>query len=110
MRSLAIAAFALLAAGSAPPLFAAPPAAAAAPVATPPKVFLAEGYTQPDIGPSACRNLDAQRTICTIPAMTAGSYYAEALGTSTATVAGAAQQLTIAAGDQSCSATRREDP
>jgi hypothetical protein len=42
--------------------------------------------------------------------MTAGNYYAEAVGTSTASADGAAQQLIIVAGDQSCQATRAPDP
>ena len=119
MRSLAFATVALIASAAAFAAQAAstkphgeaatPPAAApAAPVAppTPPKVFLDEGYSQPDITPGYCKNLDPGRTACTIPAMTAGSYYVEAMGTSTATVEGAAQQLAIVAGDQSCTITR----
>src|SRR5580698_6164228 len=117
MRSLAFATAALIASAAAIAAQAAPTkphtdaAAPAAPVAptpppTPPKVFLDEGYAQPDITPGYCKNLDPGRTACTIPAMTAGSYYVEAMGTSTATADGAAQQLTIAAGDQNCTSTR----
>jgi hypothetical protein len=72
----------------------------------PPKVFLEAGYSQPDITPGLCKNLNADQTQCVIPAMTAGNYYAEAVGTSTASGDGAAQQLIIVAGDQSCQATR----
>lgn len=81
-----------------------------APPPTPPRAFLAEGYSQPDITPGLCKAIDAQRTACTIPGMTAGTYYAEAVGASTATAEGAAQQLTIVAGDQSCTATHGKDP
>jgi hypothetical protein len=108
MRFLAFAAAAALGLAADGALAAPPPPTAV--VAGPPRAFQAEGYSQPDIGPGACKHLDAQRTACTIPAMTAGSYYAEAVGASTATAAGAAQQLTIAAGDQSCTSTRRPDP
>jgi hypothetical protein len=122
MRSLAFATAALIASAAAfaaqsattkPHGEAAAPAAAAPAVPaappTPPKVFLDEGYSQPDITPGYCKNLDPARTACTIPAMTAGSYYVEAMGTSTATAEGAAQQLTIVAGDQSCTSTRGVD-
>ena len=113
MRSLAFAVVLLIAgvaAAVAQPTPTKPGAAPSAAAPTPPKVFLAEGYSQPDITPGLCKNVDAQRTVCTIPAMTAGTYYAEALGSSTATAEGAAQQITIAAGAQSCTSRRGQDP
>jgi hypothetical protein len=121
MRSLAFATVALIASAAAIAVQAAPtkphsePAAPAAPVApapppAPPKIFVDAGYAQPDITPGYCKNLDPSRTACTIPAMTAGTYYVEAMGTSTATADGGAQQLTIAAGAQSCVATHGVDP
>jgi len=115
MRSLAFAAAALFVATAAGTAYAAPTKPDAAPPAeqqppSPPRAFLAEGYSQPDITPGFCKSLDAGRTVCTIPGMTAGTYYAEAIGSSTATAEGAAQQLSIVAGDQSCTATRERDP
>ncbi len=83
---------------------AAPAAAPAAPLG-PPRAFV--GYTQPDIGASACRRVDAAQTACTIPAMTAGRYLIEASGTSTANVAGAVQKLGIVVGSTSCGTADR---
>ena len=42
--------------------------------------------------------------------MTAGRYFVRAVATSTATAAGAEQQLTIVAGDQHCTSTFAPDP
>ncbi|HLI65795.1 MAG TPA: hypothetical protein VKU90_05470 [Caulobacteraceae bacterium] len=53
------------------------------------------GYEQPAIGADACHNVDASHTQCTIPAKTSGRYLVIAIGTATATGAGAAQQLAI---------------
>ncbi len=88
------------------------PAAPAAPaVATPPapvgppRAFV--GYTQPDIGASACRTISSTQATCTIPAMTAGRYLIEASGTSTASAAGAVQKLGIAVGTTNCGTADR---
>jgi len=113
MRSLAFAAALLIAsavaaaAQTSPTKPGSPPEG---PPPSPPKVFLAEGYSQPDITPGFCKNIDASRTACTIPGMTAGTYFAEAVGTSTATADGAVQQLTIAGGAQACTTRRGDDP
>jgi hypothetical protein len=108
MRNLILGAVALLAmAGAA----AAQPQGAPAPQPppSPPRVFLAAGYSQPDITPGFCRVVDPGQAQCTIPAMTAGRYLVLATGTSTATAADAAQQIQIAADDQGCTATRGAD-
>lgn len=87
---------------------AAGPAAAPAPLG-PPRAFV--GYTQPDIGASACRTINPTQTACTIPAMTAGRYLIEASGTSTASAAGAVQKLGIVVGATNCgTADRRPTP
>ncbi|MGH6972379.1 MAG: hypothetical protein ACREEQ_12300, partial [Caulobacteraceae bacterium] len=54
--------------------------------------------------------VSASETQCVIPAMTAGRYFARASGASTASAAAAVQQLTIAAGEESCVSTRNPDP
>lgn len=95
---------------------AAPPAlkAAAAPPARPPAPQLPlgpprafPGYTQPEIGAAACRVASQAKTVCTIPAMTAGRYRITASGTATATAAaakgeGAAQALQVDIGQRVC--------
>jgi len=108
MRILLISAAALALAGAA---LAEPtqPASPAVPP-TPPRLFAQAGYSEPAIPPSACRAVNAAQTTCAIPAMTAGRYFAKAAATSTATAAGAAQQITIVAGDQHCTATWSPDP
>jgi hypothetical protein len=74
-------------------------------------VFLAAGYSEPDITPGYCRNIDVSHTQCTIPAMTAGRYIIAASGSSTATAANAVQQIIIGVGNQACStSTRNPDP
>ena len=73
----------------------------------PPKVFEMAGYTQPDITPGLCKVVSTSQTQCVIPEMTAGRYYIEAAGTSKATDAGAAQQLTILVGDRQCTSLQR---
>ena len=73
-------------------------------------MFQQAGYAEPEIGPAACKVVNAGETQCAVPAMTAGVYLVQATGTSTAQAADAAQQLTIVAGDQSCSSTRTPDP
>jgi hypothetical protein len=93
---------------AAAPAWAAPSPAAPPPV--PPKVFLQAGYAEPEIGPAACRIVNAGETQCAVPAMTAGVYLVQAVGTSTAQAADAVQQLTVVAGDQSCTSTRSPDP
>jgi hypothetical protein len=115
MRSLLIVFSALLAAGAAqaaptkpspgPPPAAAPPA----PPPVPPRVFQQAGYSEPEIGGAACKAVNAGEAQCIAPAMTAGVYLVQAIGTSTAQAAGAAQQLSIVAGDQSCTSTRAPD-
>jgi hypothetical protein len=105
MRPVFIAAAVWLAAA---PAWAAPSPAAPPPV--PPKVFLQAGYAEPEIGPAACRIVNAGETQCAVPAMTAGVYLVQAVGTSTAQAADAVQQLTVVAGDQSCTSTRSPDP
>jgi hypothetical protein len=116
MRSLLIVST-LLAAGvaqAAPtkPAPAPPLAAAAAPAipSVPPRVFQQAGYSEPEIGGAACKVVSAGETQCVAPAMTAGVYLVQASGTSTAQAADAAQQLSIVAGDQSCTSTRGPDP
>ena len=91
---------------------AAPAAPAVAPAPAPlgpPRAFV--GYTQPDIGASACRTLSPTQATCTIPAMTAGRYLIEASGTSTAAAVGAVQKLGIVVGATNCgTADRRPTP
>ncbi|MEJ0066766.1 MAG: hypothetical protein WDM85_16235 [Caulobacteraceae bacterium] len=108
MRSLLIVST-LLASGAAAaqPAPATPPAG---PPPVPPRVFQQAGYAEPEIGAAACKAVNAGETQCVIPAMTAGVYLVQAAGTSTAQAADAAQQLTVVAGDQSCSSTRTPDP
>jgi hypothetical protein len=76
----------------------------------PPRLFAQAGYSEPAIPASACRAVNAGQAACAIPPMTAGRYFARATATSTATAAGAAQQVTIAAGDQHCTSTWSPDP
>jgi hypothetical protein len=104
----AAAALAVSTAASAAP--ASGPAQAPPPLPTPPRVFALAGYSEPVIPASSCKNVNASETQCLIPAMTAGRYLAVATGVATATADGAAQQITIAAGDQRCSATYNPDP
>ena len=111
MRTLFLAAAAVVLAGAAaaqPPSRPTPPPPPPPP--TPPRVFLAAGYSEPDITPGYCKNIDASQTQCTLPAMTAGRYLVAVAGTSTATAADAAQQIVIQAGDQRCTSTRQPDP
>ncbi len=72
------------------------------PAPTPPRAFQESGYSEPDITPGLCKIVDSSHAQCTIPEMTAGRYYIEAAGTSKATDAGAAQQLTILVGEAQC--------
>ena len=102
MRSPIFLAAALFTAGAA--------AAQPAPVVGPPKVFQQAGYAQPEIGPGSCKTVNAGETQCAVPAMTAGVYLVRADATSTAQAAGAVQQITLVAGDQSCTSTRSPDP
>lgn len=112
MRLLAVSAAALVVAGaaSAAPRSAAPSAPAAPAPPAVPRIFAQAGYATPAIPPSACRSVNAGQASCTLPPMTAGRYFARATGTSTATAAGAAQQITIIAGDQHCTSTYAPDP
>jgi hypothetical protein len=105
MRSRLIAAAVLLAAG---PASGQP--AAVAPPPVPPRVFQQAGYAEPEIGPAACKIVNAGEAQCAVPAMTAGVYLVQAVGTSTAQAADGVQQLTVVAGDQSCTSTRSPDP
>jgi len=81
-----------------------------APVIGPPKVFQQAGYAQPEIGPGSCKAVNAGETRCAVPAMTAGVYLVRADAISTAQGEGAVQQITLVAGDQSCTSTRSPDP
>src|SRR5271169_6834697 len=116
MRSLLIVSTLLIAgvaqaAPTTPPPRTPPPAgAAAAPPPVPPRVFQQAGYAEPDIGGAACKVVNTGEAQCVAPAMTAGVYLVQATGTSTAQAAEAAQQLSIVAGDQSCTSTRATDP
>lgn len=101
------AALALLAAGAAHAQ-PATPAAPEGPPPAPPKVFQEAGYSQPDITPGLCRNVNANTTQCVIPEMTAGAYLIQASGTSTDQATDSAQQIAIIVGDTNCgSATLR---
>lgn len=112
MRTLILAATAVVtmgaAAAPAPQAPAAPPVITAAPAAPlgPPRAY--QGYAQPDIGATACRVMSATQTICTLPPMTAGRYLIEASGTSTAQGPGASQKIVIALGTQTCGAAERK--
>lgn len=64
------------------------------------------GYAQPAVPASACRMVSAAETRCVIPAMTAGRYLIQAIGTATAQGAGARQQMEIVVGDQLCGVGR----
>jgi hypothetical protein len=101
MRSMILILAALLVAGAAT----AQPASAVGP----PKVFQRAGYAQPEIGPAACKVINAAEAQCAVPAMTAGVYLVQAHATSTAQAEGAVQQITLVAGDQSCTSTRTPD-
>jgi len=104
---------ALVAAGAAvaaPPRPSPPPARAPGPPPGPPRVFAQAGYAEPAIPPSACRAVNAGEATCTLPPMTAGRYFARATASSTATAEGAAQQITIVAGDQHCTSTYAQNP
>ena len=106
MRTLLLSVATLALAGAA----AAQTTAPAGPPPAPPRLFAQAGYSEPPIPPAACKAASAGQTTCVIPAMTAGRYFAKAAATSTATAAGAAQQITIVAGDQHCTATWSPDP
>jgi hypothetical protein len=79
-----------------------------APAPVLPRLFTQAGYYQPQVTAAMCAKVDATQTKCTLPAMTAGRYYAEASDDSTATADGAAQRLVIVAGndDRVCQVTR----
>jgi len=118
MRFLTLAAMtaaALATLGAAPPAAQAPTAPPPSPQAVtaappaplgPPRAY--QGYTQPDIGATACRVMSPAQTVCTLPPMTAGRYLIEASGTSTAQGAGATQKIVIALGSQSCGVAERK--
>ena len=109
MRSILVLAAALAFAQAA---IAAPPPGAAAPAGpppVPPKLFLAAGYSEPEIGGAACKVVNVAEAQCVAPAMTAGRYLVKAAGASTAQAPDAAQQLSIVAGDQVCTSTRSPD-
>jgi hypothetical protein len=90
---------------------AAPAASApAAPPPTPPRLFVAAGYSEPEVPQSACKHVNAAETQCVIPAMTAGRYFLGAVAVSTAVAAGAEQRITLIAGDQHCTSTYEPDP
>lgn len=114
MRTLILAAVAVATMGAAAPATqtpvvaqaGAPAAAVPAPPLGPPRGFV--GYTQPDIGASACRVVSPTQTTCTIPAMTAGRYLIEASGTSTSTAAGSVQRIAIVIGSTNCGQAERK--
>jgi hypothetical protein len=110
MRLLAPFAAALLVAGAA--AAAAQPAGAppVGPPPKPPRVFAQAGYAEPAIPASACKAVNPGEATCALPAMTAGFYFVRAVATSTATAAGAEQQISIVAGDQHCTSTYAPDP
>src|SRR6202011_1331901 len=81
----------------------------AAPPPAPPKLFVAAGYAEPEIGGGARQAGNAAEGRCSVPAMTAGRYLVKAAATSTAQAPDAAQQLSIVAGDQICTSTRSPD-
>jgi hypothetical protein len=68
------------------------------------------GYTQPAIGPAACRSANPAETQCVIPAMTAGRYRIEAAATSSAPTVGANQVLQIDVGGVQCGVGRDNAP
>jgi hypothetical protein len=111
MRTLLLSALALALALPAAAAAAQPTQPSGAPGAppTPPRLFAQAGYAEPAIPASACKVVSAAQSACVIPGMTAGRYFARAAATSTATAAGAAQQITIVAGDQHCTATWAPD-
>jgi hypothetical protein len=111
MRLLVSTTALLLVASAAAAAPAAPPAPAGPPPAPPslPRMFTQAGYALAQVPASACKPVSAAEAACTLPAMTAGRYFVRAAATSTATAAGAAQQVTIAAGDQHCTATWSPD-
>jgi hypothetical protein len=112
MRQLVVSALLVFLAGaaSAAPVANVPPAGPPAAPLRPPRLFAQAGYGEPQIPASACKVVNAGEATCTVPAMTAGRYFARATATSTATAAGAAQQITIVAGDQHCTSTFAPDP
>ena len=67
-----------------------------------PKAF--QDYSQPDITPGLCKNVNPKETDCVIPQMTAGRYLIEVSGTSTATAADAQQGIQIQIGGVICGA------
>jgi hypothetical protein len=78
-------------------------AALAQSTAAPPALpKLLSAYSQPEITPGLCRNVNPGQTDCIIPAMSAGHYIIHAAGTSTSQGADAKQQLVIVAGTRVC--------
>lgn len=104
---IAAAVFAVAGSAAAAPSALAP---APGPPPTPPRVFAQAGYAEPSVPASACKTASPAETTCQLPGMTAGRYFVRAVATSTATAAGAEQQLTIVAGDQHCTSTYAPDP
>jgi hypothetical protein len=84
------------------------PAFAADTVGALPRMFA--GYSQPAIGPDACKARNASETDCVIPAMTAGRYLIEATGISSAPGAGASQVLQIQVAGSQCGVGRDNAP
>ena len=110
MRTLAFAALLLAAAGLAHAAPTKPGAEApTAPPPGPPKVFVDEGYAQPDITPGMCSNISPKETRCVIPGMTAGDYLILASGASTATAAGAVQGIGIQLGNTPCNQAKSKN-
>ena len=75
----------------------------------PPRAFA--GYTQPEIGAAACRVVSQTKTVCVIPAMTAGRYQVVATSTATATTPPAGQTsvqaLEVNLGQRNCGRAER---
>ena len=59
-------------------------------------------YGHPAIGAGDCRTVSPSEAQCVIPAKTAGRYVIDAMGTSTATASGAAQQIAIGGPNWEC--------
>jgi hypothetical protein len=68
------------------------------------------GYGHPAIGPEDCRVLNANQAQCVIPAKTAGRYLVDASGTSTATAAGAQQEIVIGGATWQCAEALNHAP
>ena len=68
------------------------------------------GYGHPAIGPGDCRVLNPSQAQCVIPARTAGRYLVDVAGTSTATAAGALQEIVIGGRTWQCAQATNHAP